>query len=52
MTLFVLLLKFGAVLSIICGSVVVVYIWTHLLQYIAVVQSFLRLIKLRKSVVC
>uniref|UniRef100_A0A671Y6F2 ADAM metallopeptidase domain 12 n=1 Tax=Sparus aurata TaxID=8175 RepID=A0A671Y6F2_SPAAU len=49
-TLFVLLRKFGAVLSIICGFLVAVYIWTHLLQCIVVVRSFLRLIKLRKLV--
>ena len=46
-TLFVLLLKFGAVLSIICGILVAVYIWIHLLQCIVVVQSFLRMLKLR-----
>ena len=51
-TLFVLLLKFGAVLSIICGFLVTVYIWIHLLQCIVVVRSFLRLIKLRKLAVC
>ena len=50
-TLFVLFLKFGAVLSIICGFVVAVYIWIHLLQCIVVVRLFLRLIKLRKLVV-
>ena len=36
-TLFVLLLKFGAVLSIICGFLVVVYVWIHLLQCTVVV---------------
>ena len=51
-TLFVMLLKFGAVLSIICGFLMAVYTWTHLLQYIVVVRSFLRMLKLRKLAVC
>ena len=51
-TLFVLLLKFGAVLSIICGFLVAVYVWIHLLQCTVVVWSFLRLIKLHKLAVC
>ena len=46
-----MLLKFGAVLSIICGLLVAVYTWTHLLQCIVVVQSFLRMLKLRKLAV-
>ena len=50
-TLFVMLLKFGAVLSIICGFLMV-YTWTHLLQCIVVVLSFLRLLKLRNLAVC
>ena len=48
--LFVLLLKFGAALSIICG-----YEWIFddgfLLQCIIIVWSFLRLLKLHKLVV-
>ena len=51
-TLFVLLLKFGAVLSIIFGFLVAVYYWIHLLQCIVGVWSFLRLIKLCKLAVC
>ena len=47
-TLFLMLLKFGAVLSIIWGFLVAVYAWTHLLQCIVVLQSFLRMLKLRK----
>ena len=40
----------GAVLSIICGFLVVIYTWIHLLQWI-VVQSFLRMLKLCKLAV-
>ena len=47
-----MLLKFGAVLSIICGFLIAIYTWTHLLQCIVVVRSFLRMLKLRKLVVC
>ena len=43
-----MLLKFGAVLIIICGFLMVIYIWTHLLQRIVDVWSFLRMLKLRK----
>ena len=50
-TLFLMLLKFGAVLSIICGFLMAIYTWTHLLQCIVVVRSFLRMSKLRKLVV-
>ena len=50
-TLFVMLLKFGAVLSIICGFLMVIYTWTHLLQCIVVVRLFLRMLKLRKLAV-
>ena len=50
-TLFVMLLKFGAVLSIICGFLMAIYTWTHLLQCIVVVWSFLRMLKLRKLAV-
>ena len=46
-----MLMKFGAVLNIICGFLMVVYIWTHLLQCIVVVPSFLRMLKLRKLAV-
>ena len=46
-----MLLKFGAVLSIICGFLMAIYTWTHLLQCIVVVRSFLRMLKLRKLVV-
>ena len=45
-----MLLKFGAVLSIICGFLMAIYTWTHLQQRI-VVRSFLRMLKLRKVVV-
>ena len=51
-TLFVLLLKFGAVLSIICGFSVALYSWIHLLQCIVVVRSFLRKLKLRELALC
>ena len=47
-----MLLKFGAVLSIICGFLMAFYTWTHLLQCIVFVRSFLRLLKLRKLGVC
>ena len=47
--LFLMLLKFGAVLSIICGFLMAIY--THSLQYIVVVRSFLRMLKLRKLAV-
>ena len=47
-----MLLTFGAVLSIICGSLMAIYTWTLLLQRIVVVRSFLRMIKLRKLAVC
>ena len=46
-----MLLKFGAVLSIICGFLMVIYAWTHLLQSIVVVQSFLRMLELCKLAV-
>ena len=46
-----MLLKFGAVLSIICGFLMAVYTWTHLLQCVVVVQSFRRMLKLRKIAV-
>ena len=41
-----MLLKFGAVLSIICGFLMVIYTWTHLLHCVVVVRSFLRMLKL------
>ena len=47
-----MLLKFGAVLSIICGFLMAIYTWIHLLQCIVVVRLFLRMLKLRKLVVC
>ena len=50
-TLFLMLLKFGAVLSVICGFLMVIYTWTHLLPCIVVVRSFLRMLKLRKLAV-
>ena len=50
-TLFVLLLKFGAVLSIICGFLMAVSCWKWILQCIVIVRSFLRLLKLRKLAV-
>ena len=50
-TLFVLLLKFGAVLSNICGFMMEVSCWRRILQCV-IVRSFLRLIKLRKLAVC
>ena len=46
-----MLLKFSAILSIICGFLMAVYAWTHLLQCIVVMQSFLRMLKLRKLAV-
>ena len=46
-----MLLKFGAVLSIICGFLMVGYTWIHLLQCIVVVRLFLRMLKLRKLAV-
>ena len=46
-----MLLKFGAALSIICGFLMVIYTWIHLLQCIVVVWSFLRMLKLRKLAV-
>ena len=46
-----MLLKFSAGLSIICGFLMAIYTWTHLLQRIVVVQSFLRMLKLRKLAV-
>ena len=46
-----MLLKFGAVLSIICGFLMAIYTWTHLLQCIVVVRSFLRMLKLCKIAV-
>ena len=51
-TLFLMLLKFGAILSIICGFLMAVSCWRHILQCIVIVQSFLRLLKLRKLAVC
>ena len=50
-TLFLMLLKFGAVLSIICGFLIAIYTWIHLPQLIVVVQSFLRMLKLCKLAV-
>ena len=52
MTLFVLLLKFDAVLRIICGFLMAVSCWRCILQYIVIVRSFLRYLKLRKLAVC
>ena len=46
-----MLLKFGAVLSIICGFLMAIYTWTHLQQCIVVVRSSLRMLKLRKLAV-
>ena len=51
-TLFVLLLKFGAVLNIICGFLIAVCWWRHITQCTIIVWSFLRLLKLRKLAVC
>ena len=51
-TLFVLLLKVGAVLSIICGFLMAVSCWRCILQCVIIVRSFLRLLKLRKVEVC
>ena len=39
-----ILLKFGAILSIICGFLMTIYTWIHLLQCI-VVRSFPRMLK-------
>ena len=50
--LFLMLLEFDAVQSIICGFLMVIYTWIHLLQCIVVVRSFLRMLKLRKLAVC
>ena len=50
--LFVLLLKFGAVPSIICGFLMAVSCWRHILQCIVIVWSFQRLLKLCKQAVC
>ena len=55
--LFVLLLKFGAVLSIICGYECFFFFmsvssWRHTLQWTVIMRSILRLLKLRKLVVC
>ena len=50
-TLFVLLLKFGAVLNIICGFLMAVSWWRPRLQCIVIVWSFLRLLKHHKLVV-
>ena len=46
-----MLLKFGAVLSIICGFLMAIYTWIHLLQCIVVVWLFLRMLNLRKLAV-
>ena len=46
-----MLLKFGAVLSIIFGFLMARYTWIHLLQRIVVVRSFLRMVKIRKLAV-
>ena len=46
--LFVLFLKFGAVLSVICGFLMAVSCWRRILQRIVIVRSFLRLLTLRK----
>ena len=46
-----MLQKFGAVLSIICGFLMAIYTWIHLLQHIVVVQLILRMLKLRKLAV-
>ena len=51
-TLFVQLLKFGVVLSIICGFLVAVYSWIHLLRCIVVVRLFLRMLNLRELALC
>ena len=50
-TLFVLLLKFGAVLSIMCGFLMATCWWRRILQCIVIVRSFLRLLNLRKLAV-
>ena len=50
-TLFVLLLKFGAVLSIICGFLMAVSCWRRILQCIVIMWSSLRLLKLWKLAV-
>ena len=46
-----MLLKFGAVLSVICGFLMAIYTWTHLLQCIVFALSLLRMLKLRKLAV-
>ena len=51
-TPFVLLLKFGAVLSIACCFLMAVSCWRRILQCIVIVRSFLRLLKLHKLAVC
>ena len=45
-------LKFGAGLSIICGFLTVASCWRHIVHYHVTMLSFLRLLKLRKLVVC
>ena len=50
--LFVLVLKFGAVLNIICGFMMAVSCLRRILQCIVIVQSFLKLLKLRKLAAC
>ena len=45
------MLKFGAVLSIICGFLIAVSWWRRKLQCIVVERSFLRLLKLLKIAV-
>ena len=46
-----MLLKFGAVLTIICGFLMAIYTWIHLLRSIVVVRPFLRMLKLCKLAV-
>ena len=46
-----MLLKFGGVLSIICGFLMEVSCWRCILQCIVIMQSFLRLLKLLKLAV-
>ena len=50
-TLFVLLLKFGAALNIICGFLMVVSCWRRILKCIVIMWSFLRLLNLHKLAV-
>ena len=50
-TLFLILLKFGAVLSVIYGLLIAIYTWIHVLQCIVFVRSFLRMLNLRKLAV-